>query len=453
LAETIAPQSERGTRPLTNIPLPQDPDRPSGVPGRLAEPPVSAAVAVTFPPAEARAPRTPEEAQRLAWQVIGAAFGVWLLLVGGGIYGLSVWFDTATVPAPARLYIPQGLVLFQERGASPLLSARNARDGMAMQEGDLLEVQDNTIARLELPGHGRLHLGPGARLVLATLRAGRFNPAAGALAFQHLAGSVRVEVEANAPVPLALETPYGTVTMWAGDYVVAVQGLQARALVRAGTAKVSVGAQELVLAAGERAELAWNAPAAGPFRGAANLLVNGDFAAGLDGWEPRDTQEPNRPDRPGQRTVVVEPIDGVLRPALRVARTSQFQTHNETGVMQVLNADVAVYPRLLLSGRVKVRAASLSGGGYLGTEYPLMLRLRYRDAAGNGQTWYRGFYYQNPERRPTDRGELVPRDVWVSFQFDLAQLPERPVFLYALEVLGAGHDFEALVTDLALVAE
>ena len=148
-----------------------------------------------------------------------------------------------------------------------------------------------------------------------------------------------------------------------------------------------------------------------------------------------------------------ELLDDALRAALRVSRESRFQTHNETGLVQQLNADVSVYPQVTLSAQVKVRSASLSGGGYLGTEYPLMLRLRYRDAAGNGQTWYRGFYYQNPERRPTDRGELVPQDTWVRFQLDLAELPEPPVFLYALEVLGAGHDFDALVTHVQLIPQ
>ena len=38
-------------------------------------------------------------------------------------------------------------------------------------------------------------------------------------------------------------------------------------------------------------------------------------------------------------------------------------------------------------------------------------------------------------------------------QRDLADLPERPAFLYSLEVLGAGHDFDALITDIRLVAE
>jgi len=38
-------------------------------------------------------------------------------------------------------------------------------------------------------------------------------------------------------------------------------------------------------------------------------------------------------------------------------------------------------------------------------------------------------------------------------RFDLAELPERPMFLYALEVLGAGHDFDAAIADVRLVAE
>ena len=428
------------------------PDRPRALAASDAGPPgFETAVATTFPPAEARAARTPEQAQRLAWRVLLGAFAVWLGLAGGGVYALTTWLRTSTVVAAANLEISQGVVLLQERGAGPSL---NARDGMPMQEGDALEVTEGALARLELPGQAILRLGPRARLVLAKLRAGRFSPAAGQLAFQHTAGAMRLQVAPDLPGPVALETPYGTVTVDAGDYVVAIDGPRAQVLVRQGTATVSVGADPpLALTAGERAELAANAAASGPFVGGANQIANGDFAADLARWQARDTQEANRPDRLGTRAVVQEPLDDVPHAALRVSRESRFQTHNETGVVQQLNADVSVYPRLVLSAQVKVRSASLSGGGYLDTEYPLMLRLRYRDAVGNGQTWYRGFYYQNPELRPTDHGELVSENAWVRFQLDLATLPEPPVFLYALEVLGAGHDFDALVTDIQLTPQ
>lgn len=407
--------------------------------------------ATTFPPAEARAARTPEEAQRLAWRILLTAFAAWLVLVAGGAGGLVAWVGSATVTAPARLAVLQGVVLLQERETGP---AFNAYDGMELLEGDALEVREPALARLDLSDVGTLHLGSRARLVLARLRAGRFRADAGELQFQHTAGAIRLEVAERAPVPLAVETPYGTVTLGPGDYVVAVEGPRAQVLVRRGAAVVTVGADPpLHLATGQRAHLAANAPAAGPYVGGANLVSNGDFAAGLAGWQPRDTQEANRPDKLGERAIVQTVIDGVPRAALHVRRQSAFQTHNETGLIQQLNAEVSVYPRVVLSALVNVRYASLSGGGYLGTEYPLMFRLRYRDTAGTGQTWYRGFYYQNPERRPTERGQRVPADTWVRVEIDLAELPEPPAFLYALEVLGAGHDFDALVTDVRLVPQ
>ena len=194
----------------------------------------------------------------------------------------------------ASLRISQGIVLYHERTSTPL---QQARDGTMMREGDTLEVQDNAFARLELPQGQRLHLGPGTRIVLAELREGRFNSRASRLAVEHTAGHVRAEVAATPDNPLALETPYGTVVSQGGDFVTVVRGTQAQVLVRQGAATVLVGADQLPLGAGQRAELALNVAAAGPFMGAPNLIKNGDFAAGFAGWQARDTQEANRTDR------------------------------------------------------------------------------------------------------------------------------------------------------------
>jgi hypothetical protein len=285
------------------------------------------------------------------------------------------------------------------------------------------------------------------------LRAGRFNPEMARVAFQQLAGTVRFTIAAaNGRAP-SVETPYGTVALGPGDYIVAVQGREALALARAGTAWVSVGADTRELPAGQRIHLAAGAPADGPYPGAPNLVRNGDFRDGLADWQPHDELERTpRLDRGGEREIVPVEIGDRPLTALRVRRLSLLQTHNETGVIQDVHADVAVYPEVWLSALVRVRHASLSGGGYLGTEYPAMLRVHYRDAAGNGRTWVHGFYYQNPEERPVDRGSQVPRDTWVHFSVDLATLRPRPLTIYALEVLGAGHDFDALITDVQLVA-
>src|SRR3954452_19525568 len=189
---------------LARVP-PQRPDPPATAPP--AAEPLAGTVADAFPPAEARPARTPEEMRRLARGVAISSFAASRGLVAAGVYGLFIWVAAATVPAPAMLQVEQGIVLFQDRGAGPLLNARN---GMALQEGDALEIKDNSLARLNLPGRGSLRLGPNAHLVLADLRTGRFNAAAGRMSMQHTAGTVRAEVEAASPGPLALETPYGT---------------------------------------------------------------------------------------------------------------------------------------------------------------------------------------------------------------------------------------------------
>ena len=60
---------------------------------------------------------------------------------------------------------------------------------------------------------------------------------------------------------------------------------------------------------------------------------------------------------------------------------------------------------LNLSGLVKVSSASLDGGGYAGSEYPLMFRIQYVAENGGTYNWTHGFYVQNGTNRPTDMGE------------------------------------------------
>jgi len=108
---------------------------------------------------------------------------------------------------------------------------------------------------------------------------------------------------------------------------------------------------------------------------------------------------------------------------------------------------------LTVTALVKVTAASLSGGGYLGSEYPVMIRVNYTDEKGGRPGWTHGFYYANPENRPTENGEIIPQDQWYPFLGRLTDLPDRPIFIRSIEILSAGHDFDATIADVRLVAE
>ncbi len=111
------------------------------------------------------------------------------------------------------------------------------------------------------------------------------------------------------------------------------------------------------------------------------------------------------------------------------------------------------YKRLVISAWVKLNYASLSGGGYAGSEYPMAIRVKYLDFRGGEPNWAHGFYYDNPERRPTTNAERIVRGEWYFYVGDLATLDPRPSVIRSIEVLGSGHDFDAEIADIHLIAE
>jgi hypothetical protein len=68
-------------------------------------------------------------------------------------------------------------------------------------------------------------------------------------------------------------------------------------------------------------------------------------------------------------------------------------------------------------------------------------------------TWTQGFYYANPENRPTPVGRTVPRGTWTEFTADLVPVLNRPAVIDAIEVFGAGHTFDASIGDVQLLVD
>jgi hypothetical protein len=181
------------------------------------------------------------------------------------------------------------------------------------------------------------------------------------------------------------------------------------------------------------------------------LLVNGGFAQGLQGWKTLDDLEV-RTDSLGKRTLETVDIDGVPTTALRVARTTSLDRHNKTGLVQEINRSVRGLRSLLLRAKVKVLSSKLDGGGFSGTEYPMTFVVYYLDDKGGEPNWIHGFFYRNEENRPAQFGEFIPRDTWRTYEVELMDQPDRPAHIKSIWVYGAGHDFEALVADLQLIA-
>jgi hypothetical protein len=100
---------------------------------------------------------------------------------------------------------------------------------------------------------------------------------------------------------------------------------------------------------------------------------------------------------------------------------------------------------------------TLSGGGWVGSEYPLMVRVKYRDVWGSEAVFRQGFYFQNNDNLPTPNGEQVDAGVWLKMApfdlFDRTVVDPRPAFIISVELAASGWTYESLVTNVQLIAE
>ncbi len=386
-----------------------------------------------------------------AWVVLTASFLVFLLLVAGVFVGAKRYYDFASLPRSATLSLEQGIVLFRDAVSSTLI---NAHDRLELREGDELLVGQGSRASVSLDDGGRIQLYPGSQLKLIELRKSRFHDGFSRTSIGLEKGTARIEVGSPRTVDnqFLVSTPFGYALLSRGNFGLEVSDGRTRISSREGPAQVYGKAGEAEIKAGEKMLLS-KTEMAGPMPEGDQLVVNGDFSQGFARWDNLEVHEPGRPTEPGQRMLVTEKVNGRDTVALRVSRVSPMATHNETGLSQTINKDVSDYQSLRLTADVRVDEQSLSGGGYMGYEYPIMMRVLYRDVSGNQVNWTVGFFYKNPEQRPTPNGQEVPQGQWYTWNVDLMEAKPKPAQVISVEVLGAGHTFSGMIANVALIGK
>jgi hypothetical protein len=187
-------------------------------------------------------------------------------------------------------------------------------------------------------------------------------------------------------------------------------------------------------------------------------LTNADFAQHDQNWEAHDVPN-SRLDVNGTRSWLPVPSDlSVSGSQLRVLRESVKGEHGETGLVQKLDRDVSGFRHLWLQALVRVDYADLSGGGTLGSEYPMMLQLKYEGPVeGTRPGWAVGFYYSNQDNRvvPEWLGQAWPQGEWKSYRVDLmeTEASNAPYRLLEFAVMGQGHSYDARVAGISLTGE
>lgn len=389
--------------------------------------------------------RNPE---RLAWVVLWLAFLVLCAVLFGGWRGVSWYLATATSPREARLEILGGTVLLREPGAR---NEVNAPGNIQLKEGARIRTTAGSQAIIWLYDGSNVRLWPDTSIEIQRLRVTHYNADYSETVLCQHAGHTRVEVAIPITVSRRFEviTPHAQARLREGSYGLDVLSRATGVSTRYGSATVEANGHSVEVLQREWVSVVEGSTPPDPTPAAWNLVANGQFASDLSGWTSgnRDEEEPI----PG-RVMSTRADD---RPVAHFVRQGASK-HAETFLFQPIGRDVSDYQSLVLTLELKLLHQSLSGGGWRGSEYPLMVRLKYHDAYGSEVLWVRGFYYQNEGKLPTNEGQQVPRGEWTRFElnlFDPQQVSPRPVDIISVELSASGWDYESMVTGVSLLAE
>lgn len=385
--------------------------------------------------------------ETLAWLVIVAAFGVFCALASAGVVGAKSYLETASDTQTAKVAVISGTLLVQPPKQREWVGTGA---DTPLKPAARLRTDRGSEAFLTFFEYSTLRVHADTELEVIQLATSRFGPRRDVVELAVHGGKVHMGVAPalDGEKEIGFVTPHGSFRLEEGSYTLDVSNdrTQLRVAER-GRAEARSKDAVFVLEPGQRIELGPRATGA-PMQSWEDLVRNGNFSEGFTGWRPGNALGfPEGQDVVAQQSLTID--EG--RVAVRFARGGSKGTHNESYLYQEINRDVSDFSELYLSLDVKLLQQSLSGGGYVGTEYPVLMRVNYRSAAGDGLAVY-GFYYQNSANNRTDFGVTLPRGVWASYTtpVNLMALSPRPQRIVSVQVGASGWDYESLVANVRL---
>ncbi|MDI7274367.1 MAG: FecR family protein [Anaerolineae bacterium] len=398
--------------------------------------------------------------ERTAWAVVWSSFALFCLLVVFVPLGARHFVLHATVARPATLQTVEGTAV-SDSPATGNEAAVTKDQTATISEGFVVSLDDKSRADLRFFDGSFVHLLPGSRVALERSSGPRFGSgiSPNAIWLRMLSGRIRVVTAGSSQrtgLDFRVRCPLQDAEILISDdgvYGVEVQPGGAEVFVNRGSAVVSAQGKSVRLTAPERTIIEPGRAPADAITDARELVVNGDFRSGLEpAWVVRNDQGNDGGDVDG--TAVVTTDEG--SPAVRFFRTDSNRNHCETIIEQRMDRDLPdPISSLVIRANIKLVNQSLSGGGALGSEYPLMIRMRYRDQYGNENEWVQGFYYENPLANPVGNARLYPRGAWQLFESGnlLAVLDPRPARIVWLQVYASGWDYESMVRSISVAVQ
>lgn len=413
--------------------------------------------------ADERPARWRANPERLAWFVILVSFAIFVILAITIPLGVRYAIRYATVAEEARLESTLGtLSVYSSPNGEPM-AVTSVKDGIA--EGyRIVAGEDSTQGALAFRGSedqeaimGSVQFYAGTTLEVARIRRPLFarSPEPYQVQLKLLQGQARIFSNSGEgrPLHVEVETPHGRIELAAGSYQVSVDAQQTDVTVRGGQAILHHAEDDPVrIGSGLRAWMTESSVLPEPVPAEQNLLRNGDFSEPmLDTWQSY-TQAKNV--IPGS----VRIVEREGRWVAHFSRQGEENVWNEVGITQQVERDVNVYDSLSLRLDVKLLYQSLSGAGYLSTEYPLRVEVTYTDIYGKELTWGHGFYYRDPEDENWQiiNGEKIPPYIWYTYESPnlMDELRDtRPARINSIRIYASGWNYQSMVSEVYLVAQ
>lgn len=389
--------------------------------------------------------------QKVAWAILLASFFAFCTLAASIPLTIRWWIITATTSHDATLEVISGTVLVRVRGMPPDVGVTSQRE---IPEGSVIRTDANSKALLTFFDDSRVTIFPGSEVRLIKVRSPSFalSPRSNEIALEQNAGRIRVgpALPTSRLTDWRVSTPHSQISLSEGSYSVMVSNEASEIAVRRGEATVEAEGQTTILPPGKRVVVALGEGPSDLLPAAHNLIINGDFSRGLSGWRTYPTQ--------GQEGVEggeaeLTTLEG--REVLRLYRRGEEGVHTEAGVIQEVDQDVSDYLSLQLRLDVRVNSHSLGGGGYLSSEYPVIVRIDYEDEYGSAAHWYHGFYCQNAQNNPTLNGEGIRCGVWYPYEESnlLEILEPSPFYVRSVQIYASGWNYESLVAEIGVLVE
>jgi hypothetical protein len=399
--------------------------------------------------------------ERVAWTVLYAATVVFCLLITGIPLAVRSYLLNASNDQQTLLQRIEGTILVQEEnggkpygvtdsallqpGAEVILDA-TARGTLDLFDRSHVTLYSNTSISLERAQSPRFGLSNRPNRILLNLTAGL--------------ARVGLPFPGDRETEFQVLTPHTIIRLQEGSYRIEVTNESTQVTVVRGEARVGAEPSHVLLSQGLRTQVGLTGIPADSLPAAENLIENGDFQQPLSTSWLTSTVVLTSSVRPPS----IEALEDGGRRAVRfLQEQAQDGDHTEGAIQQKLDRDVRDFDRLEVALDVKLNFQSLSGGGLLSSEFPIIVRLDYKDLWGNNQFWTYGFYYRNPAGYPIaiaswggPSGEQLPQGVWYPYESgNLMELlaENRPAQITGLTVYASGWNYDSQVSEIQLIVE